>query len=424
MNQYLSAVIAGAILLGSAWSAHAQTIWYLDDDALPPGNGTLASPYVSIQYAIDQPSTKSGHTLLLAPGTYHGSFSTWGKALTIRSSDGPHKTRVFGSPNTYAVQLSKTFSIHPTVLEGLTIKGTPLGVDALAPRTTIRRCVLIASWGAVTVGPAVTQMQIESCTIYGAVSNMTVYADYGICGGIVIDSCLFANNQIELGYACDQGTSVVLNSAFDHVDSFPGWTFSSNIIESPDLGLWSPEQLDFHLKPLSPCIDMGSPTLPPDPDGSRADIGALPYNAQYAETPTTYCTSKVHSGGCAPLVVTSGTPSLTGADDFVLGANLALDGMVGKFIWGLGPPQAAPFAGGYLCITPPLVRSPTLFTGGDGKATNCSGTFYWPVDHDYMKSQSWLPGQTLYAQAWGRDIHSPFPEKSQISNAVVFQVLP
>jgi hypothetical protein len=27
----------------------------------------------------------------------------------------------------------------------------------------------------------------------------------------------------------------------------------------------------------SPCIDTGDPSSPPDPDGSRADMGALPY---------------------------------------------------------------------------------------------------------------------------------------------------
>jgi hypothetical protein len=35
---------------------------------------------------------------------------------------------------------------------------------------------------------------------------------------------------------------------------------------------------DFSLRPGSPCIDTGDPHLPPDPDGSRADMGAIPFS--------------------------------------------------------------------------------------------------------------------------------------------------
>lgn len=48
-----------------------------------------------------------------------------------------------------------------------------------------------------------------------------------------------------------------------------------NILLAPQLV--SPSTGDFHLQPSSPCIDAGDPTLPHDPDGSIADIGALPY---------------------------------------------------------------------------------------------------------------------------------------------------
>ncbi|NOQ23319.1 MAG: T9SS type A sorting domain-containing protein [Candidatus Aegiribacteria sp.] len=35
---------------------------------------------------------------------------------------------------------------------------------------------------------------------------------------------------------------------------------------------------DYHLQFGSPCIDAGDPASPPDPDGTRADMGALYYN--------------------------------------------------------------------------------------------------------------------------------------------------
>jgi len=38
----------------------------------------------------------------------------------------------------------------------------------------------------------------------------------------------------------------------------------------------SPQTGDFRLQPESPCVDAGDPDSPPDPDGSVADIGAIP----------------------------------------------------------------------------------------------------------------------------------------------------
>ncbi|HEX9973444.1 MAG TPA: T9SS type A sorting domain-containing protein, partial [bacterium] len=39
----------------------------------------------------------------------------------------------------------------------------------------------------------------------------------------------------------------------------------------------NPDNSDFRLQPGSPCIDAGDPTSPLDPDGTRADMGALPF---------------------------------------------------------------------------------------------------------------------------------------------------
>ncbi len=43
-----------------------------------------------------------------------------------------------------------------------------------------------------------------------------------------------------------------------------------------------PNEADFHLAEDSPCINTGDPESPPDPDGSRADMGAYPYFSQSA----------------------------------------------------------------------------------------------------------------------------------------------
>src|SRR5688572_13998739 len=72
------------LALAVASPALAQTTWFVDASAVPPGNGTPASPYTSIQHAHDQATTLSGDTLSIAPGDYpEFLFFAQGKALTL-----------------------------------------------------------------------------------------------------------------------------------------------------------------------------------------------------------------------------------------------------------------------------------------------------------------------------------------------------
>ncbi len=417
--------LATLIVIAFSVQALAQTTWYVDASATPPGNGTPATPYASIQYAIDQPTTLSGDTLLVAPGQYVETIDTLLKGLTIRSSAGPEGTELINPGAFGFMVILRNHSSPAGNLEGFTIRTHDSGVMVVGS-ATLRRCILIASqtnFGerGVWVEDA-SSVRVENCTIAGFFDGVAV--NPYTCAGTVIESSLFHSNTTDLGWSgCNGGFAKFCG--FQKAPPPPavsGWT-STNSVVHPDLGVWGPSTQDFHLEPLSVCIDKGDPSAPPDPDGSTADIGAIPYDPLYAATPTNYCAGKVHSGGCAPRLSWSGTPSLSGPDDFVLRANLALNGMPGKFIWGLAP-LATPFAGGNLCIAPPLVRGPVLSSGGSGVATNCTGAYVWQVSHAYMQAQPWTPGQILYTQAWGRDPGSAFPEKSQLSDAVVFQVLP
>jgi len=54
--------------------------------------------------------------------------------------------------------------------------------------------------------------------------------------------------------------------------AYPGW---SNINQNPQFA--SLPEWNFNLSRISPCIDTGNPSLPPDPDGSTADMGAFVY---------------------------------------------------------------------------------------------------------------------------------------------------
>ncbi|MCP3917514.1 MAG: hypothetical protein GY711_18370 [bacterium] len=48
----------------------AQTTWYVDASNAAPGSGTQNDPYASLTFALAQPTTASGDTILVAAGAY------------------------------------------------------------------------------------------------------------------------------------------------------------------------------------------------------------------------------------------------------------------------------------------------------------------------------------------------------------------
>ena len=116
----LATYLPFALLLTA--SASAQTTWYVDVNGTPPGSGTLADPYTSIQHAIAQPATEGGDTILVAPGTYAESLDLLGKAITVRGTAGASATIVdAGGSGSVATFVNGEPSV--TVLEGLTLTG-------------------------------------------------------------------------------------------------------------------------------------------------------------------------------------------------------------------------------------------------------------------------------------------------------------
>lgn len=75
-----------ALLAFVAPEALGQSTWYVDAFAPPPGLGTQAQPYASIQYAISQPSTVSGDVIVVGPGVYGESVRFFGKSVQVRGS--------------------------------------------------------------------------------------------------------------------------------------------------------------------------------------------------------------------------------------------------------------------------------------------------------------------------------------------------
>jgi hypothetical protein len=91
-----------------------------------------------------------------------------------------------------------------------------------------------------------------------------------------INSCIFMNSVNPL-WVAGSGYASYKYSCFYNTENFLGTVVDAgnNITENPKL--IDPIKGNFGLRQLSPCIDTGDPNLSDDPDGSRADMGAIPF---------------------------------------------------------------------------------------------------------------------------------------------------
>lgn len=96
-------VLTVALALAASAPALAQTTWYVDVSGTPPGTGTQTDPYTSIQYAIDQPTTLDGDTVLVATGTYLENVDFQGKALLVDGSGASPLPRIDAAQSGSAV---------------------------------------------------------------------------------------------------------------------------------------------------------------------------------------------------------------------------------------------------------------------------------------------------------------------------------
>jgi hypothetical protein len=145
-----SSLLTFAVALGSVAPALAQTTWHVDASAPPPGSGTPSAPYASLQFAIAQPTTVDGDTVLAAPGIYGETVRFLGKRLVVRSSGGSDVTVIdaLGAPQAVRFVDGEPQGAR---IQGFTIRGASNpsrpeviggGVSCVGGRAEIRDCVI------------------------------------------------------------------------------------------------------------------------------------------------------------------------------------------------------------------------------------------------------------------------------------------
>ena len=140
--------------------------------------------------------------------------------------------------------------------------------------------------------------------------------------------------------------------------------------------------------------------------------------------PHTYCTAKINSLGCAPHADFTGTPSASGADDFVVLGRNVINNSNGMMIWSRAP-NSTPFAGGTLCILPPIHRTHVNNAGGSsGPPHDCTGVLSFSFTHAYAAAQNVMIGDRICCQFWARDVFAPDGTGVSLSDGLEFTWCP
>ncbi len=140
------------------------------------------------------------------------------------------------------------------------------------------------------------------------------------------------------------------------------------------------------------------------------------------------CWAKQNSQGVSPTIATSGYPTLTGPDNFHITANGVIAGELGVLLWGFQP---NPLPGGgwvqrsrlgtRVCVYTPATTGLQIASGTPGQA---NGTLDFPISQAMMSGNTWLAGQSIYAQWIVHDpLHADGTGLGQ-TGSVRFEVLP
>ncbi len=401
----------GLQLVAGAALARPQSTIHVDVHAAPGGDGSATAPFNSIQSAIDAPTTTALDTVLVAPGVYQGRVTIpFARPLTVRSSDGPQATVIRASSG------ADTVNCESGALEGFTVfKTGGGGFDGrvvTCESGALRRCVVI---GVPTLdGIGLNGGGVSHCLVSGCRNAVRFF---GHPAGAVSNSILWNNSNPTV-----LDTSLPSSNIFDYcvVDQVLGSGSTTNL-DTPPL-VRSFTSRDFHLRATSPCIDAGDPSAPLDPDGSRADIGPLPFDPSYAPF-SVYCTAKVNSLGCTPSIFADGNASASAPVPFEISCSGELNQRPGLLFYGFAP-RNTPYQGGFLCVDSPVRRTALLDSGGTVIGDDCSGVYVYDFNARIQSGADPLlePGVEVFAQFWSRDSGASFTTNR--SDALRFPVLP
>lgn len=165
------------------------------------------------------------------------------------------------------------------------------------------------------------------------------------------------------------------------------------------------------------CAQTGGPESVWIDDVELIDVGDVP--------PFVYCTAKTNSLGCVPSIGSTGQPSFSSAQPFLVQATNVLNQRNGLLFYGYDSAAIAPFNGGTLCVLPPLRRLPIQNAGGTlPPMMDCSGAYELDFNaHAQSGGDPFLvPGQQVNGQWWSRDPSHPDGSGVGLTDAIQFLI--
>jgi hypothetical protein len=152
-----------------------------------------------------------------------------------------------------------------------------------------------------------------------------------------------------------------------------------------------------------------------------ATVHSGPYSVDNTQW-TNYCTSKVSSNFCTPVIGASGPASMSSPNGFVITTSQLESQANGLTYFGLTGPNNVPFQGGVLCVMGPVYRLPVQFSGGGGV---CQGSISYTLADVLAQPAGGplvSPGSVLNMQTWFRD--PPAASGTGLSNGLQVLVCP
>lgn len=236
---------------------------------------TGTGDYTTINEGIN--AATEGDTVLVHPATYIENIDFTGKNIIVASmylisedTNYISQTVIDGNQNGSVVRFANGEDTT-AVLMGFTIMNgsNTVGGGIYSNGSSPRLEYLIVVGNTANAGGGIICVQSNA-----SMNNLTVYGNSG--GGVAcnssdisIDDCILWNNNP------DEITLYSGSLSVNYSDVQGGWQGIGNIDEDPQFV--NPDIGNFNLTESSPCINTGNPFFPPDPDGTRPDMGAFYY---------------------------------------------------------------------------------------------------------------------------------------------------
>ncbi|MEO6709176.1 MAG: hypothetical protein ABI054_14190 [Planctomycetota bacterium] len=144
-----------------------------------------------------------------------------------------------------------------------------------------------------------------------------------------------------------------------------------------------------------------------------------------------YCTSKVNSLGCLPVLDATGSASASAGSGFGLITRNVINNKPGLYLYTSAGQAAVPFSGGLRCVNNPVRRSVSMNSAGNSPPNDCSGVYSLDMNAFAVGALGGtpapyltIPGTLVDAQCWGRDNGFSPPNNATFSGGLEYTVGP